>query len=217
MQQKNDYDCGVFACQFAYGMIRLINTNVIKQSSRIRNIKRTFEKLCSNTEKARLGRMTTQLYAKRNDFIFKVEYAQQWRTHFIKLICGLSILNKPNSAPASYVGINNPKNMCFAIASVHCFLRCTRCIQMMKEIVRTENKERNAFSKLLLDSLVEIQSAVYIKTSLCKDNSQDDEDKEDYNYIDLPLDYISNLNTDEETADITKMKECTNGEPYGKC
>ena len=161
--------------------------------------------------------MTKKVYAKRNDFIFKVEYAQQWRMHFIKLICGLSILNKPNSAPASYVGINNPKNMCFAIASVHCFLRCTRCIQMMKEIVRTENKERNAFSKLLLDSLVEIQSAVYIKTSLCKDNSQDDEDKEDYNYIDLPLDYISNLNTDEETQDITDTKECTNGEPYGKC
>ena len=157
------------------------------------------------------------VYAKSNDFIFKVEYAQQWRTHFIKLICGLSILNKPNSVPASYVGINNPKNMCFAIASVHCFLRCTRCIQMMKEIVRTENKERNAFSKLLLDSLVEIQSAVYIKTSLCKDNSQDDEDKEDYNYIDLPLDYISNLNTDEEIKDITDMKEYTNGEPHGKC
>ena len=137
--------------------------------------------------------------------------------HFIKLICGLSILNKPNSAPASYVGINNPRNMCFAIASVHCFLRCTRYIQMMKEIVRTENKARNAYSKLLLDSLVEIQSAVYIKKSLCKDNSQDDEDKEDYNYIDLPLDYISNLNTDEETQEISSMKEYTSGEPYGKC
>ena len=198
-------------------MIRLINTDKIKQSSRIRNIKGTFQGLCSRSQKAWLRRMTTQNYAKRNDFIFKVEYAQQWRTHFIKLICGLSILNKPNSAPASYVGINNPKNMCFAIASVHCFLRCTRCTQMMKEIVGTENKERNAFSKLLLDSLVEIQSAVYIKTSLCKDNSQDDEDKEDYNYIDLPLDYISNLNTDEETADISLMKEYTNGEPYGKC
>ena len=198
-------------------MICLINTNVIKQSSQRRNIKCTFQALCSKKEKGNLRRMTKQVYAKRNDFIFKVEYAQQWRTHFIKLICGLSILNKPNSAPASYVGINNPKNMCFAIASVHCFLRCTRCIQMMKKIVRTENKERNAFSKLLLDSLVEIQSAVYIKTSLCKDNSQDDEDKEDYNYIDLPLDYISNLNTDEETADISLMKEYTNGEPYGKC
>ena len=87
----------------------------------------------------------------------------------------------------------------------------------MKEIVGTENKERNAFSKLLLDSLVEIQSAVYIKTSLCKDNSQDDEDKKDYNYIDLPLDYISNLNTDEETRDISSMKEYTNGEPHSKC
>ena len=86
-----------------------------------------------------------------------------------------------------------------------------------EKIVRTENKERNAFSKLLLDSLVEIQSAVYIKTSLCKDNSQDDEDKKDYNYIDLPLDYISNLNTAEETKDITDMKEYTSGEPHGKC
>ena len=79
---------------------------------------------------------TKEAYAKRNDFIFKGEYAIQWRMHFIKLICGLSILNKPNSVPASYVGINNPKNMCFAIASVHCFLRCTRCIQMMKKIAR---------------------------------------------------------------------------------
>ena len=43
MQQKNDYDCGVFACQFAYGMIRLINTNVIKQSSRIKDIKCTLK------------------------------------------------------------------------------------------------------------------------------------------------------------------------------
>ena len=197
-------------------MIRLINTNKIKQSSWINDIKHTFQALCSKSQKAYLKRMGA-VYAKRNDFIFKVEYAQQWRTHFIKLICGLSILNKPNSAPASYVGINNPKNMCFAIASVHCFLRCTRCIQMMKEIMRTENKKRNAFSKLLLDSLVEIQSAVYIKTSLCKDNSQDDEDEEDYNYVDLPLNYISNLNTDEETQDITDMKEYTNGEPYGKC
>ena len=51
MQQKNDYDCGVFACQFAYGMIRLINTNVIKQSSRIRDIKGTFQALCSRRQK----------------------------------------------------------------------------------------------------------------------------------------------------------------------
>ena len=118
MQQKNDYDCGVFACQFAYGMICLINTNEIEQSSWIKDIKRTFEKLCSKSQKGNL-RKRKAVYAKRNDFIFKVEYAQQWRTHFIKLICGLSILNKPNSAPASYVGINNPNNMCFAIASVH--------------------------------------------------------------------------------------------------
>ena len=107
-------------------MIRLINTNKIKQSSRIKDIKRTFKGLCSRRQKGWLRRMTTQVYAKRNDFIFKVEYAQQWRTHFIKLICGLSSLNKPNSVPASYVGINNPKNMCFAITSVHCFLRYTR-------------------------------------------------------------------------------------------
>ena len=77
MQQKNDYDCGVFACQFAYGMIRLINTNVIKQSSRIRNIKRTFEKLCSKTEKARLRRMTTQVYAKRNDSYYKMNQRRE--------------------------------------------------------------------------------------------------------------------------------------------
>ena len=51
MQQKNDYDCGVFACQFAYGMIRLINTNKIKQSSWIRDIKRTFQGLCSKSQK----------------------------------------------------------------------------------------------------------------------------------------------------------------------
>ena len=51
MQQKNDYDCGVFACQFAYGMICLINTNEIKQSSEIDNIKRTFQELCYKSKK----------------------------------------------------------------------------------------------------------------------------------------------------------------------
>ena len=51
MQQKNDYDCGVFACQFAYGMIRLINTNKIKQSSRIGDINCTFQALCSKHQK----------------------------------------------------------------------------------------------------------------------------------------------------------------------
>ena len=63
MQQKNDYDCGVFACQFAYGMIRLINTNVIKQSSRIKDIKRSFEELCSKLQKGALKR-TRAVYAK---------------------------------------------------------------------------------------------------------------------------------------------------------
>ena len=77
MQQKNGYDCGVYACQFAYGMICLINTNEIKQSSRIKDIKRTFEKLCSRSQKGWLKRTTKEVYAKRNDSYYKMNQRRE--------------------------------------------------------------------------------------------------------------------------------------------
>ena len=197
-------------------MIRLINTGKIEQSSQLDDIKRTFETLCSKREKGYLKR--AKKAAIRNDFLFKSQYAIEWRIEFIKLICGLSILNKPNSPPTSHVGINNPKNMCFAITYIHCFLRCTR---VMQKIVETENKKRNAFSKLLFNSLVEIKSAVYVKALSEKedeDNNEEDEEKKDYIYAEFPEDYNAKVNTNEEKAeDIKAMQEFRDGEPHGKC
>ena len=200
-------------------MIRLINSEEIKKNHRLDRIQSIFEKkLCSRRQKGFLRRKKMK-DTKRNEFIFKSEYAVTWRIQIIKLICGLSILYKPTRAPASHVGINNPKKLCFAIVSLHCFLRCTR---MIEEIAITQNKERCVFEKLLFNTLVEIQSAGYIKTLLCKDDSQRDEeeeeeeDKNDYIYAQFPKDYISESNTDGETDNLATMAEYRDGEPHGK-
>ena len=91
----------------------------------------------------------------------------------------------------------------------------------MQKIVETENKKRNAFSKLLFNSLVEIKSAVYIKTLSEKedeDNDEEDEEKKDYIYAEFPEDYNAKVNTNEEKAeDIKAMQEFRDGEPHGKC
>ena len=216
-QQENNYDCGVFVCQFAYGMIRLINTAKIKRTTRIDDIKQLFHKtLCSKKEKSYLRRMKKEL--KRNDFLLKKEYASQWRIQCIKLICGLSILQTPLPPPKSHVGLNNPKNMCFAIATIQCFLRCT---SIMHKIVSVENKERDVFSKLLFNTLVEIQSAKYIKSLptdyMQKDNKKHDKDEEDktnHVYGEFPEDYKTDENND--CVDMICMDEYRDGEPHGK-
>ena len=200
-------------------MICLINTNKIKQCNQIGGIKTTFRKLCNAKVKRKLTASNSQISTqevllKMNDFIFKPEYAIKWRIQFIKLICGLSILKDPISPPASYVGLNNPKNMCFAIAPIQCFLRCTK---LMKDVVVVPNQQRDIFTKLLFNTLVEIQSAVYTNRlrNLHSDDTEDDidaDEKKKYTYRELPKEYIS----EESTEGTDAMTEFRDGEPHGK-
>ena len=190
---------------------------MIKGTSRIKDIKTLFNKtLCSKKEKSYLRRMRKEL--KRNDFLFKTQYATTWRVQCIKLICGLSILQTPLPTPPSHVGLNNPKNMCFAITTMQCYLRCT---MIMHQIVSVENKERDVFSKLFFNTLVEILSAKYIKSLVMdkteKDNKthvEEDEDKKNHVYGEFPDDYKTDENND--YVDMTCMDEYRDGEPHGK-
>ena len=187
--------------------MRLINTGQITSSCRLEEIKRIFQALCSTEVRKRVGKRRIKTY-KGNDFMFKTGYATEWRMRVIKLIHGLSILYKPGSVPVSHVGINNPKNMCFAIVTIQVFLRCTR---MMERIAMTPNNNRTVFSTLLFNSLVEIQSAPYTTQLL------ESKESTSHKYGQFPDDGIPNSDAEDVTTDISCMNEFRDGEPHGKC
>ena len=207
-QQLNSIDCGVFACQFAYGMIRFINGGKIKRTTTYDSIIMMFDRLAK--WKHRKGKKKEPNW-KLNEFKFSTVYAHEMRQKIFKLICGLSILSNPESPPATYVGTNNPKNMCFAIAPMQCFLRCTA---LMKDIAKVENKERDVYSILLFNYLVEIQSAAYrtqlqnISNGSVGNDNNNEENKNNYVYGNFPI--------QNKAEKDTRMSEFTNGEPHGK-
>ena len=138
--QKDNVSCGVYVCQYALGMMNLINRMDVRTSQLTGDLKALFITLCED---------------ETSEFIVKENEIDEMRQNILKLICSLSNIWNPSRPPAPYIGIFNPKDRCYANVVIQCVMRCT---PIMENIVKLKDSERPAYAKLLFQVCMEMKS-----------------------------------------------------------